>query len=78
MCRRWRSIRAAGEGGGGGGEAKCKEGRGQEHGEGSPVIGANVHDTTSLRILADILGYRLKYLRGRCSRGKIGETLGEA
>lgn len=26
------------------------------------------HDTTSLRILADILGYRLEYLRGRCSR----------
>lgn len=31
------------------------------------------HDTTSLRILADILGYRLKYLRGRCSR-EVGGT----
>lgn len=27
-------------------------------GEGSPVIGANVDDRTSLRILADIPGYR--------------------
>jgi len=26
----------------------------------------------SLRILADIRGYRLKYLRGRCSRGEVG------
>lgn len=59
---------------GGGGEAKCKE-RG---GEGSPAIGANVDDRTSLRILADIPGYRLEYLRGQCSRGKIGEILGEA
>lgn len=36
--------------------------------------GRGDHDTTSLRILADILGYRLKYLRGRCSRGEVGGT----
>lgn len=41
----------------------------------SLAVGASGdHDTTSLRILADILGYRLKYLRGRCSRGEVGET----
>lgn len=65
VCRRWRSIRAAGVE-----ERNSKKGK--------VAIGANVHDTTSLRILADILGYRLKYLRGQSSRGKIGETLGEA
>jgi len=36
--------------------------------------GRGDHDTTSLRILADILGYRLEYLRGRCSRGEVGGT----
>lgn len=30
------------------------------------AVGASDHDTASLRILADILGYRLKYLRGPC------------
>lgn len=39
----------------------------QPHGRGD-------HDTTSLRILADILGYQLKYLRGRCSRGEVSGT----
>lgn len=50
-----------------------EDGGARRGGEGwsSFAVGASGdHDTTSLRILADILGYRLDYLRGWCSRGE--------
>ncbi|KYM86835.1 hypothetical protein ALC53_03758, partial [Atta colombica] len=61
-CRRWRSIRPV-----------WLEGR--DMGRGLVQLrGKGDHDTTSLRILADILGYRFEYLRERCSRGEVGGT----